>query len=253
MYQTRSRTQHQAAKGTSGTAPAGTPKTPSAMKMRGYQQTLQPHLTHQVSQHQQQSSAQFQVPHSFASTSLDTPLSTAIPPVPSPAVSASPSISYAASLTTPSIAQSGVAGREPLTKGEHGGSSGTPAATTPSNAPAPSPPPLGSVKRDLVKTELCLNYKTTGHCPYGDRCFFAHGESDLRSRTRAPTFKSQPCPDPVRNGFACQYATRCHFCHPGEALRRATDCPKDKYLDEEYEIWMRQEFGDYDAPWGVYV
>ena len=31
-----------------------------------------------------------------------------------------------------------------------------------------------------IKVELCKNYMERGHCPYGGRCKFAHGVSELR-------------------------------------------------------------------------
>lgn len=115
-------------------------------------------------------------------------------------------------------------------------------------------PPQCSLTSALAKTELCLNFKKTGHCAYGDKCYFAHGKSDLRSRPRVATYKSQPCPDPVRsNNKACQYATRCHFCHPGETLRRVGSCPSDQYYDDEYEVAIANEFPGCSFPWGLYI
>lgn len=34
----------------------------------------------------------------------------------------------------------------------------------------------------LFKTTLCEKFSKTGHCPYGLKCRFAHGESDLRKK-----------------------------------------------------------------------
>uniref|UniRef100_A0A1I8ISA0 C3H1-type domain-containing protein n=2 Tax=Macrostomum lignano TaxID=282301 RepID=A0A1I8ISA0_9PLAT len=55
----------------------------------------------------------------------------------------------------------------------------------------------GSRRRDLdtekYKTELCLNYSESGSCPYGPKCRFAHGKSELRSVVRHPLYRTVPC------------------------------------------------------------
>ncbi|OMJ20417.1 hypothetical protein AYI69_g6212 [Smittium culicis] len=40
----------------------------------------------------------------------------------------------------------------------------------------------GNQENSLYKTKLCEKYVSTGDCPYGSKCVFAHGNSDLRSR-----------------------------------------------------------------------
>jgi len=39
-----------------------------------------------------------------------------------------------------------------------------------------------TVLAERFKTKLCRNWVTSGHCPYEQRCMFAHGEDELRSR-----------------------------------------------------------------------
>ena len=44
------------------------------------------------------------------------------------------------------------------------------------------------------KISLCRHFMTTGNCPFGDKCHFAHGEAELRKaaprkRQEAPTGK----------------------------------------------------------------
>ena len=38
--------------------------------------------------------------------------------------------------------------------------------------------PNGAIDRTKYKTKLCRNYVNGQECPYGDRCVFAHGESE---------------------------------------------------------------------------
>eukprot|EP00759_Apiculatamorpha_spiralis_P024295 PhF_6_TR27873/c2_g1_i1/m.40772 len=37
---------------------------------------------------------------------------------------------------------------------------------------------------NLYKTKMCKNWITTGACPYGFKCQFAHGAHEMRQRTR---------------------------------------------------------------------
>jgi hypothetical protein len=39
-----------------------------------------------------------------------------------------------------------------------------------------------TVLAERFKTKLCRNWVTSGHCPYEQRCMFAHGDDELRSR-----------------------------------------------------------------------
>ncbi len=109
-------------------------------------------------------------------------------------------------------------------------------------------------KKDLIKTELCVNWIERGSCRYGRRCDYAHGESDLHERLRCDTFKTQPCGDSARGlstctehvhvfvhggrregiyhfviflysvgVFDCSYGERCNYVHPG--LRMLSHIP----------------------------
>ncbi|KAJ8751511.1 hypothetical protein K2173_016739 [Erythroxylum novogranatense] len=37
-----------------------------------------------------------------------------------------------------------------------------------------------NVKPVYWKTKLCTKWETTGHCPFGDKCHFAHGQAELQ-------------------------------------------------------------------------
>jgi len=65
---------------------------------------------------------------------------------------------------------------------------------------------------DLYKTEVCRTWTVLGHCPYGERCRFAHGMRELRKRpARHRNFKRVNCKN-FSEGY-CQYNSRCRFSH----------------------------------------
>ena len=61
------------------------------------------------------------------------------------------------------------------------------------------------------KTEMCKNIVAYGTCVYGEKCQFAHSESELRSR---PEFENRVvlCRNYMETGF-CPYNDRCRFIH----------------------------------------
>ena len=107
-------------------------------------------------------------------------------------------------------------------------------------------------KTSLFKTEVCTNWKLTGSCTYGNKCHFAHGAEDLKSRMRVENYKTQPCCDPAREGCRrCMYGRRCNYCHPGEAIRRPHPTP---YYDRDYFTALRRDFGEEkEYPFGIYL
>ena len=72
-----------------------------------------------------------------------------------------------------------------------------------------------STNTGRYKTELCRPFEETGHCKYGDKCQFAHGDGELRSLTRHPKYKTELCRTFHTTGF-CPYGPRCHFMHCNE-------------------------------------
>jgi hypothetical protein len=56
------------------------------------------------------------------------------------------------------------------------------------------------------KTQLCLHFKNSGTCWYGDKCNFAHGKAELRKysepKTAPKLAKIAPKIAPNRNLFA---------------------------------------------------
>ncbi|MFH4977173.1 hypothetical protein AB6A40_003882 [Gnathostoma spinigerum] len=80
--------------------------------------------------------------------------------------------------------------------------------TISSNTPQPKNP-------KLYKTELCRSWMDHGHCNYGDRCQYAHGEHEKRPIPRHPKYKTAYCQSFHQSGY-CPYGPRCHFIHSEE-------------------------------------
>jgi len=107
---------------------------------------------------------------------------------------------------------------------------------------------------ELYKTEICLNWLRTRNCSYGNKCHYAHGVADLRTRQRIETYKTQPCADPARSGcHVCMYTSRCNYAHPGEPIRRMGPHPRKKYYDPEYFEALRRDYPHHEMPFGVFV
>ena len=62
------------------------------------------------------------------------------------------------------------------------------------------------------KTELCKKFQSTGYCPYGAKCRFAHRKEELITRIQGPNYKKEKCRSFYEKGF-CNYGPRCKFQH----------------------------------------
>jgi len=67
-------------------------------------------------------------------------------------------------------------------------------------------------KSRLYKSELCKSFMETGHCKYGGKCQYAHGEKELRFVKKSKNYKTQMCKAFWTTGY-CKYGTRCCFLH----------------------------------------
>ena len=66
---------------------------------------------------------------------------------------------------------------------------------------------------EKFKTEICKNFSLTGLCKWGDKCSFAHGKQELRSRIiRNDCYKTKICNHYHKAGF-CPYSSRCQYFH----------------------------------------
>ncbi|KAJ3123875.1 nudix (nucleoside diphosphate linked moiety X)-type motif 2 [Nowakowskiella sp. JEL0407] len=84
-------------------------------------------------------------------------------------------------------------------------------------------------EKQLYKTRLCERFETDGHCPYENRCHFAHGTKELRDRpnfgkepektdAEKQLYKTRLCERFMKDNF-CQYGPRCNFAHSLNELR----------------------------------
>ena len=74
---------------------------------------------------------------------------------------------------------------------------------------------IGKAKDFQVKykTELCKYFECNGYCKYGDRCAYAHGKENLRTKVANTTFyKTKKCDSFFKLGY-CPYGNRCQFAH----------------------------------------
>lgn len=68
------------------------------------------------------------------------------------------------------------------------------------------------LNRQLFKTELCQTFATIGECKYSNKCQFAHGLQELKSKQRSTNFRTKPCNNWAKFGD-CRYGKRCCFKH----------------------------------------
>jgi hypothetical protein len=55
------------------------------------------------------------------------------------------------------------------------------------------------------------------NCPYGDKCNFAHGQLELKSRSFThPNYKTVKCRNFYMEGYCC-FGARCQFIHKTDA------------------------------------
>ncbi|KAF4669887.1 hypothetical protein FOL47_002318 [Perkinsus chesapeaki] len=74
----------------------------------------------------------------------------------------------------------------------------------------------------FLKTKMCPKLRMTSNgewaCPQGDRCSFAHSESELRSLPNLT--KTAICYEQVYGKCGCKNGSRCKYAHSEEELRK---------------------------------
>ena len=65
---------------------------------------------------------------------------------------------------------------------------------------------------EKYKTELCEKFQSTGFCPYGNKCRFAHGKEELITKIHNANYKKEKCKSFYEKGY-CPYGIRCNFQH----------------------------------------
>lgn len=77
-----------------------------------------------------------------------------------------------------------------------------------------------------IKRSLCRNFTDKGCCPYGEKCQFAHGTSELRNNMPSNhSYKTRPCFTFINNGY-CLYGHRCNFIHQTKPAQDIDDWEK---------------------------
>ena len=102
-------------------------------------------------------------------------------------------------------------------------------------SPYVSQPQLRSNKENLYqssttsnkykyKTELCKNWEEHGCCPYGSKCRFAHGTTELNFKDKLnDKYKSKPCQSFFTTMY-CHYGSRCLFKHDERSVGDINKC-----------------------------
>jgi hypothetical protein len=86
------------------------------------------------------------------------------------------------------------------------------------------------------KTELCKNWEAYHYCKFGDRCSFAHGIEELRSRTdMPPTYKLRQCKQFSETGI-CSYGKRCQFIHNSLSSDKQKEASYRTMLEENSKL-----------------
>jgi len=76
------------------------------------------------------------------------------------------------------------------------------------------------------KTELCKYFEINGYCKYGDKCAYAHGKENLRSKvTNTTAYRTKKCVQFFEQGY-CPYGNRCQFAH--QLKSNITNNPYDR-------------------------
>lgn len=82
------------------------------------------------------------------------------------------------------------------------------------------------------KTEMCKNWSESGQCPYGKKCKFAHGKTELNEKRilNQGRYKSKKCSS-FHTHLACSYGVRCLFTHEQRSAEELkTRCYYEKYF-----------------------
>lgn len=84
------------------------------------------------------------------------------------------------------------------------------------------------------KTEMCRNWEA-GSCEYGEKCFFAHGQKELRDKNGVRTMKDQKCENFFKFGY-CLSGNKCQYSHSedssGNYLSTSKNSPQTNFQDK---------------------
>jgi hypothetical protein len=75
-----------------------------------------------------------------------------------------------------------------------------------------------TVDKTKYKTEMCKNWIELGHCRYGRKCQFAHGNVEVSNKEpQNAKYKSKMCKQ-FHERQHCPYGNRCLFRHEQREL-----------------------------------
>ena len=82
--------------------------------------------------------------------------------------------------------------------------------------------------KKIQKTELCKNWGLYGNCYFKDNCSFAHGENELRRKSKSFNikYKTKKCVVFKRSMY-CPFGNRCQYSHI---------LPHSKLLSYKYKL-----------------
>jgi hypothetical protein len=73
-------------------------------------------------------------------------------------------------------------------------------------------------KTHLKKTEICIRWKETEFCKYGENCNFAHGFTEKQEKDLHNKHKTTLCKGFHEDNGNCPYGVRCSFIHTKKPL-----------------------------------
>ncbi|CAG9333694.1 unnamed protein product [Blepharisma stoltei] len=75
------------------------------------------------------------------------------------------------------------------------------------------------------KTEICRNWEN-GFCEFGEKCTFAHGQDELRSKEGLPIKQSKACKQYFELGY-CLLGSKCASEHADDSDKTASSSPSN--------------------------
>lgn len=71
-------------------------------------------------------------------------------------------------------------------------------------------PAFRNDQENRIKTELCRNWEN-GKCEYGEKCYFAHGQHEIREKL-VPKVIKEKCENFFKQGY-CISGSKCQYSH----------------------------------------
>mmetsp|Transcript_3802 Transcript_3802/g.3596 ORF Transcript_3802/g.3596 Transcript_3802/m.3596 type:complete len:154 (-) Transcript_3802:7-468(-) len=91
------------------------------------------------------------------------------------------------------------------------------------------------------KTEICKNWEN-GFCEFGEKCTFAHGEDELRSKEGLPCKQTKTCKQYFELGY-CLLGSKCSALHAEDSQKTASSSPSNSTvasrkssIDSTYQV-----------------